>query len=807
MTRWLDVAGQDCRYAVRSLLAQPMLLAAATISIALGVGANLAIFGLANSLLLSTPHAHRPDRLVHIRTNQGSHAPYRAWQQLNDSGVLTGIAGHQIEANVNWRGADAAVPIAPLLVTPNFFDVVGVPMAAGRGFTAADAAREPRLAVVSHRFWMRRLRGDAAVVGSALVLNGAPYTIVGVTRSGLRSLPGYGIVPDVWLPITPALIPNLEHPRDGHVQLVGRLHDGQERATARAALATVAGRLGGEFGEPNAAGIRSVTPMGGFEQAREFKEVVAFFGVLLVVTTLVLTIACVNVAGLLLARGTARRREIAVRLALGAGRARLVQQLLTEGLVLSLFGTIGAVLLVAAAGQLLPLISLPLPLPLEFHLTFDTRLAAFAGGLVIVSAMLCGLAPAWQATRPSVMPALKLAAPTYVHRRLTLRNLLMIGQIAVSVLLLVTTLLFLRNLALAHTLSPEFDANRALLAQITFEEGRQGPRAAPAAESIVDRLGSLPGIEAAAFSDGIPLTIYTSETGTDIRIEGRDVPVRVDYAGNSVGPGYFRAMGIDIVRGREFASTDRKGAPPVVIINEEFVRRYFEGRDPIDRHIFLPTDPEPTPAVVVGIAADSKYRTIGEGRVPALYTAYLQGGGTDRLVHVIARTGSPQASIAAVRQTILQMAPSAAATVEPMTAALAFAFLPSRIGAALVGMLGLLGATLAMVGLYGVISYAVARRTFEIGIRVALGAPREAVLRLVLSDAGLLVGIGLLGGLGVAFVVTAPLAAFLVAELPARDPLSFAGSAVLLLSTSLLASWTPARRATRIAPALALRAE
>lgn len=798
----------DFRYAFRGLIAQPMLFAAATISIALGVGANLAIFGLANSLLLSTPHAFRPDRLVHIRTGQGSHAAYRAWQQLNDSGVLAGIAGHQIEAYVNWRGPEASLPIAPLIVTPNFFDVVGVPMAFGRGFTAADAARDRRLAVVSHRFWMRHLGGDTSIVGSPLLLNGEPYTVLGVARPGLRSLPGYGVVPDVWLPVSPALMPNLDHPRGGHVQLVGRRYDGQELAAAHAALATVGVRIGSDLGQPDVGRIRSVTPMGGIEQAREFKEVAAFFAVLLVVTILVLAIACANVAGLLLARGTARRREIAVRLALGASRLRIVQQLLTEGLVLSLAGMLAGLVLIALAGQLLPRVNLPLPLPLEFHLAFDSRLAAFAAILVVASALLCGLAPAWQATRPAVMPALKQLTPLYVHRRFTLRSLLVAGQITVSVLLLVTTLLFLRNLALAHTLSPGFDADRALVAQITFVEGRQGPRAAPSVEPVVSRLRALPGIEAAAFSDGVPLTMYTSRTGTDLRIEGREAPVRVEYEGNAVGPGYFEAMDIRIVRGREFRPSDRRGAPLVVVINQEFARRYFEGRDPLGRHLFLPTDPEPIPAEVIGVAADSKYRTIGEGRVPALYQAYLQRGGTDRLVHVIARTaGPPQAMIAGVRQSILQMDTSAAATVEPMSAALAFAFLPSRIGATLVGLLGVVGAALAMVGLYGVISFAVTRRTSEIGIRLALGAPRGAVLRLVLSDAGVLVAVGLIAGLGLAFLLTRPLAAFLVAELPSRDPISFAGSAILLLATSALASWTPARRATRIAPAMSLRAE
>ena len=798
---------QDLRYAVRGLVAQPMLLAAATTSIALGVGANLAIFGLANAFLLSTPTAARPERLLHIWTTNGSHAPYVVWQRLNDSGVLSGVAGHQIEVSVNWRGPEASAPLTPLLVTPNFFDVIGMPTALGRGFSAAEVSRDPHLVVISHGFWIRRLGGNESVVGSTLMLNGEPYTVLGVTPAGLRSFPGYGLMPDVWLPISPALVTDLDNPRSAHVQLVGRLHDGQDRAAAHAALATVASRISTDLGQPNYAQIRSLTAIGGLEQARAFKEVAAFVAVLLVVTILVLAIACGNVAGLLLARGTARRREVAVRLALGASRGRLVQQLLTEGLALSIAGGAIALAFVAAAGQILPKISLPLPLPLELQLTFDTRLAWFAVLLVLLSAILSGLAPAWQTTRAAVVPALKQAMPVYVHRRFTLRNLLVAGQIAVSALLLVTTLLFLRNLALAHTLSPEFEANRALVAQITFVEGRQGTRETPAVEAMVERLSTLPGIEAAAIAEGVPLTMYTGRTGTELRIEGRDEPVRVDYEDNDVGPGYFRAMGIDVVHGREFGRADRRGASLAVIVNQEFVRRYFEGRNPVGLHIDLPTDPKPTPAEVIGVVADSKYRTIGEGRVPALYGAYLQSG-VERFVHVIVRTAAPpEAMIAPVRDAVMGMDASAAVTVEPMTSTLAFAFLPSRIGAALVGLLGLLGAALAMVGLYGVVAFAVNGRTSEIGLRIALGASPRSVVSLVVSDSTRLVGIGLLAGLSLAFLLTPPLSAFLVAELPSRDPLSFTGSAFLLVATSLLASWEPARRATRIAPTVALRAE
>lgn len=801
---------RDVKYALRTIARQPMLLVAATTSIALGAGANLAIFGLANSMLLSAPSSRDPDSLVHLRTNHGSHAPYRVWRELEASGVLAGLAGYRLQLDINWRGRDVSIPITALQVTGNFFDVVGVPIAHGRGFTASEAGveRDDRVAVVSDRFWQRHLGGSPSAVGTFLVLNGQPYTIIGITPPRIRSLPGFGLVPDVWMPISRSVAPNLDSPRAGHLQLIGRLYTDQSHDAADAAMRVVSERVGAELGDADHIRLRYLGPVRGFELMREFKEVAAFFGVLLIVTALILTIACANVAGLLLARSTVRRREIAMRLALGATRGRVVQQLLTEGLVMSLAGIAAALGLTAVASRLMPFVQLPLPVPLEFHLTFDARLMWLAVLLVVASTLLCALAPALQATRPSVMPAIRHESPSYLHRRFTIRNLLVVGQVAVSALLLVMTILFLRNLGLAHRMSPEFDAHRALVAQVTFVEGRQGTRAAPAVTAIVDRVAAMPGIEAASFSSELPLSLYSSTTGTQMRFEGQEQPRRVDYSSFAIGPDFFKTLGVPLMRGRDFTASDRFGAPLVVIVNEEFIRRYFDGRDGLGLHIYIETDPTPTPALVVGVAGDSKYASIGEERTAAVFMPYLQMRGANRFVHIVARTiDRPESFLHPVTDVILQMDPSAAVTAEPMTSTISVAFLPSRIGAVLVGSLGLLGALLAMVGLYGVVAFSVARRTSEIGIRVAPGASRGAVLRLVLSEATLLVSMGVGAGLFLAFFILQPLSAFLVAELPARDAISFLASAGLLLATSLAASWTPARRATTISPGVALRAE
>jgi putative ABC transport system permease protein len=802
---------QDVRYAVRTLGKQPMLVLTAALSISLGVGANLAIFGLANSLMLSTPTAARVDRLVNIRSNQGSHVSYAMWRELNASAVLAGIAGHRIESDVNWRGREGSINLMPLVVSANFFDVMGVPMLLGRGFTAVEAAaeRDPRFAVVSHGFWINKLGADPAVIGTALILNGQPFTITGVLPAGTRSLPGFGISPEVWLPISTALEPSLHRPAASHFQLIGRLYDGQTTEAAHSALDTVAARTVGSEDARGAGTIRYVGYLGGLNQTNEFKEVAVFFAVLMLVTWLVLGIACANVAGLLLARSVARRKEIAMRLAIGASRVRLVQQLLTEGFVLSVLGTAIGLALTAVAARLLARLSLPLPFPFAIEFSWDDRVAAAAAVLVALSTLFSALTPALYATRADVLPGLKQEVRSYFHRRFNLRGVLVTGQVAVSALLLVVTVLFLRNLSLARTLAPGFDADRTLVAQVTFVEGRQGTIAQATVEQMVDRLRSVPGVEAATYSSGVPLTMrYGGTTGTNMRVDGHEAPIRVEYDNNTVGPEYFRVMGIKVLLGREFSPADRGGAAQVVIVNDEFVRRYFDGVNPIGRNLYLPGYRAEIRAEVVGVVANSKYTSIGEDRDAAVYTPYLMRGTPDRFVHLLVRTTTaPVSSQALVRDTIAAMDPDAAVAVEPMTAALGYAFLPSRVGAVLVGALGALGAVLAMIGLYGVVSFAVTRRTPEIGIRMALGSSRSAVGLLVFRESALLVSLGLTIGLALGLLVTPPLSAFLVAELPTTDPWSFGGTAVLLVLASVLAAWSPARRAMKIQPAVTLRAE
>ena len=804
---------EDLRYTFRSLRRQPLLVLSATISIAIAIGANTTIFSLASELLFATPSASDPARLVRIRINGNSHVSYGQWQALEESHVLSGLAGYQIEAEVNWRGPESSVSLIPLIVTSNFFDVLGTSAALGRTFTAREVAVEqhPNVAVISHGFWQRRLAGDADIVGRSLTFNGRPYTVLGVLPADYKALPGYGVAPEVYLPLSRELMPDLNEPRAAIVELFGRLGDRQTMAQGRAAL-TVAGHNARTLlNDPKFGDVSQFSLAGGLQRMGDFRAVGAFFALLLVAACLILAIACANVAGLLLARSTVRRREIAVRVALGASRSRLVQQLLTEGLWLAIFGTLAGLVLMFGLMRLIGGLSLPLPIPIEMHAGIDSRLLVYSLLLLALTTVFCALAPALQATRPSLVPALKQEEPRYAHRRWTLRGVLVIGQVAVALVLLLTALLFVRNLGLAAGADPGFDTGHTLVAQVSFVEGRYTRETrAGFLRAAVARLNALPTVERATYSHGVPLTIRSGmTTGAELRLADSKTWFRSQYEVNLVGPDYFAVMGIRLLRGRDFTIDDRFGSPNEVIINEEFATRYLGGIDPVGHQILLPgAEGQTYPAEIVGIVSNSRHRTIGESQKAAMYEPFLQRGNRSRLVHMIVRTRTdPAAAMRDVQHAIAEMDSSAAVEVQPMRTALAFAFLPSRVGAALLGALGALGLALAMVGLYAVVSYAVSRRRAEIGIRMALGATRAAVLRLVLSDAALLAACGIGLGLIIAALVTEPLAMFLVAGLSASDPISFAATTVLLVLVSLAAAWLPARRAMRIDPAVALRDE
>jgi predicted permease len=803
---------QDLRYAGRSLSYQPALVAAATLSIAVAIGANTTIFGLLTELLLAQPSAQRPEQLVQIRMGGASHVSLRQWRDLNESGALAGIAGFSIETSVNWRGTDESVSLVPMVVTANFFDLIGVPVALGRGFTSdeAGAERNPAVAVISDAFWRRRLGSNPTVLGRTLVLNGSPYTVTGVLPNTLRSIPGFGLAPEVYLPISRALAPDLDRIDAGAVQLVGRLKDGQELGEGRAALGAAAVPLGGLYDNASFATVSEFVPLRSIDALGSLTTVGSFFIVLIAAVGLVLAIACANVAGLLLSRATVRRREMAVRVALGASRRRLVQQLLAEGFWLAVIGAAGGLLIMTGLSSALSLISLPLPLPLEVRPRIDATLLAYTAVLTLATTFLSALAPALQATRRSQIPAVKQLPSGDGHGRWSMRHLVVVGQMAIAQLLLVTGALFMTNLARAHNLDPGFDIRQTLVAQLDFVEGRYTPATRTAfLDEVADRLRALPHVATASYAYGAPLSVRSGTTnGMELSVAGTERPFQAMYEVNYVGPGYFEAIGIALRKGRGFQAAERTGAPPVVVINEEFARRYFPNEDALGQVLRMPGNRTTYPAEIVGIAANSRHRTLGETQRAAIYQPYAQWTSDRRAAHVFVRTTmAPEQSVREIAQIIGGMDPSAAVLVQPMREMLAFAFLPSRLGAALLGTLGGLGLILALAGLFAVVSYSVSRRTPEIGIRLALGAQRIDVMRLVLREAVVLAAIGVGLGLTTAWFITRPLADFLVAGLSPSDPGTFAATGTLLLIVSVAAAWGPMRRAVRIDPAAALRAD
>ena len=798
---------RDLRYSLRGLLHEPMLLLAATVSIALGVGGNLAVFSLAREFIFAPPSVRRPAELMMMEVSHGSDTDYEKWLDFNTSGVLAGVTGYSFDKQVNWLDGDVAVSIVPMMVTANFFDVTGMPVAKGRAFTAAEARAEddPRIAVVSHEFWQRNLGGDAGVVGRALVLNGESYAVLGVLTPRARSVAPMGIAPGVYVPLSRQLVPELATQGAAVVKLIGRLKPGQSLPQGRELIDALDRRIGRARGDTVYAGVQEFSQAGGLPGRKASRVVGAFFALLGVVSFLVLLIACANVAGLLVARGTRRRQEIAIRLAIGGSRGRVLQQFLVEGFWLALIGTAAGIALSTGFMRVVNNLSLPVGVPIELHLAPDRALALTALALVVLTIFLCALLPAIGATRLSLVPALKREEPFFATRRFSVRGMLLVGQVTVSTVLLVTAFLFLRNLGRTQVTNPGFEVNRAVVSQLGLVEGRPAAEHMALLERAIERVEGLPEIEQATFTNGVPLTIHGgSSNGRSVRVDNRANSEHIEFSRLLIGPNYFSTMRIPLRAGREFERGDGKGAPAVVIVNEEFGRRLFAGRSPVGSRLRFEEDR--LDVEIVGVVANGKHQTLGENQRAALYVPIQQYPEGLNVVFLVARTrADASGSVGVVRQALGSLDRSVSVQVETMQSALRFAMLPSRIGAAVLGSLGLLGLILAAFGLYALVSYSVSRRVGEIAIRSALGASQAGILRLVVRDSALLVAVGLAIGLGLSALVTAPLATFLVTGLSATDPVSFIATALVFLVVSVLASWLPARQATRVSPVIAMR--
>ena len=792
--RWLEDLFSDLRYALRAFRRNPGFALTAIACLALGIGANTTIFSITTGFLFSLPSCRDAASLVHIEEGGNSNATITDYKLLRDTRIFDGMAGINPETQVNWRDGDRTTRLYAALVTDDYFSTLGVPFLLGRGIAPAETTT----VVLSNRLWHRRFAADSSVLGRKIVLDGRIYTVAGVLPADHRTAVGFGFSPEIYVPAL--------HD-DDTVQLYARMSPAMTVGIARARLTGVLrelDRLHPHEGWKRTDDLRigGVTGIAALEN-RNMMPVLAFFGMLMIVVALVLLIACANVASLLLARASSRSQELAIRLALGAGRTRIVRHLLAESLLLAAAGAIAGLALDLACVNLLGGISLPLPIPLRLIVAPDWRLLLYSACLAIVTALVAGLLPALKAVRKDVNAALR-SEERQTGRAWGLRAFLVAGQLALSIVLLATGFLFVHNLLRATSMNPGFDVKHTIWAfmRLVPERYTDPARQMSLVREALARLRALPGVEAAAVTHIVPLNDQWHNS-TSLQTDISTKPIQVRFEQNSVGPDYFRAIGIPILRGREFSPRDRTGSPPVVVVNQTFARYVFGNLDPVGHVITF----YGTKCLIVGIAKDSKYATLGEDPKPALYGSYFQNDEQVTLHFIVRTAASPFSYGKPISDTLARLDSTAAIETKPMSQGLGMALLPSQAGAAMLGAMGVLGLALASIGLYGVLLYSVSRRTREIGLRVALGATPSAVLRLVCRDSFTLVGAGMSAGLLLAFFATRPLAMFLVPGLGASDPFAFLAVTAVLAAVALLATLAPALRALRVDPMTALRHE
>ncbi|HEX7312592.1 MAG TPA: ABC transporter permease [Pyrinomonadaceae bacterium] len=812
----IETLFKDFRYGARRLARSPGFTLVAVISLALGIGANTAIFSLVNTALLRPLPVERPGQIVSLANAAGGRAfpafSYPNYRDFRDRGadVFDGLYAYRFAPlSVSHEGTSER--LWGYEVTGNYFDVLGVRAALGRVLTPDDdrlPGAHP-VCVLSYEGWQRRFGADPSVVGKSLIVNGRGFTVVGVLPRGFY---GTEIIaaPELWFPMSMQAeieMGNSWLDKRGveNILIQGRLKPGVGQERAQATLDALALQLEREFPEVNE-GRRVMLSPPGFFGGMFRGAVLGFTGLLMVVVAFVLLLACTNLANLLMARSAERRKEIAMRLALGASRPRLVRQLMVESMLLSLVSGVAGMLLAYWLVQLAVGLKPPVDVPLAIDLHLDYRVMAFTCVVSLLTGVLFGLLPAWQATKVDLLPALRDETASGGFRRSRLKSVLIVLQIALSLVLLVGGGLMLRALQRAQTLDLGFEPKNAV--EVSFDLRLQGydeARGRDFQKRLLERVRALPGVRAAGLVDLAPVDLHFSRDSVFVEGQVRERDAKAPRAMTSrAGPGYLQAMSTRLVRGRDFDERDDEKAPQVALVNETFARRFWPGEEPLGRRFRL-GGPGAPPTEVVGVIGDGKYAGLNEE--PQAYVVRPLAQVYTGMNTLILRTdGDARELLAAVRKEARQLDPHLPVSGKSLEERLAMPLLPIRVAAVLLGGFGLLALLLAAVGIYGVMSHAVSRRTREIGIRVALGARGSNVLRLVLGQgmAPVLVGValGLLAALGLA-----RLAGSLLFGVSASDPLTYVGVAALLTGVALLACYVPARRATKIDPMAALRNE
>ena len=809
---WLDDLVRDLRHSGAMFRRAPGFTIAVVVTLGLGIGLNTAIFSFVNALLLRPLPVPDADRLVAVHTSDFSgpahgstgYPDYVDFRQ-NSRDVLSGLAAYSLEL-MNFSAGGSNDRVQGHVVTQNYFSVVGIDVARGRVFAPDDED----VVVVSHGLWQRLLAGREDVLGRRITINGRPSVVIGVAPPGFTGLLR-GLPADLWLPLEgqPQHARRLTDRGSRWLTAVGRLANGVELVRAQAAFNVIANQLHRaypqEWTDLKAEGRRiTLQPANESLLFVERKDVVQFMAALMAVVGIVLLLACVNVSNLLLARASVRSREMAIRLSVGAGRARVLRQLLTENMLLAgLAGLAGAAVALAATGLLVRMPP-PLPLRISLDLSPDVRVLGFTAVVSVLTAVLIGLLPALRMTRPDLTTALKTGQPDARAGRLRLRSLgngLVAVQVALSVILVIGAGLSVLSLTRASAVDVGFVPRNVVIASLST--GRQGydeARARSFFEQLTARLESLPGVHSAALAEIVPLGFSGQRTRIGLQDytprSGEDMEINF----NIVGPRYFETMRIPVVQGREFDATDRVGAPGAAIVNEALVRRYWPDGVALGKQIRRGSDT----FTVVGVSADGKYRSLSEPPLPYFYLSLGQRQERDLSLHV--RTdGEPAALARAIRATVRELDPDLPLTdVRTLEDHLGLMLMPLHAAATLLGAFGALALALAVVGIYSVMAYTVSQRTREVGIRMALGARVGDVLTLVLRQGLVLIALGLLGG-GAAAAVVSRFAASLFHDVNPTDPVTFAGALGLLGVAGLLAAFIPAVRAARIHPSEALR--
>jgi putative ABC transport system permease protein len=808
----------DFRYAARMLVRDPGRSAIALVSLALGIGVNVTIFSVLNVLIWKPPPIHEIGRAVFISYSRPGQSDvpvsFPAYERYRDDNtVFSGLAAFTGERPLLLADGARRDQVYAEVVTPNYFSTIAVPARIGRAFDATDRLENEQFVVMlSDAFWRRRFASDPDIIGRTLILNGQPFTAIGVEPPGFTGL-SPGISTDVWVPLATwaAIVgesARLTNTGEHWLNVIGRLKPGVQLPSAQTEMALIGRRIRDDEAGSSTNVTRAARGLGGAESL----DVLAVAAPVLAVGLIILALACANITNLLLARAAARQRELAVRLALGGSRLRLIRLWTIEGLLLC---SLGAGVGVVIAQWTMPLLgAFPLPtwigqpasatLAIDFQV--DWRVVAFSAGLAMLTGLLVGVPPALQASRADLI---SLLAPSRfmtssLRGRVHVRHVLIVSQMAASLILLVLSGLFIRSALAAADVDLGFNADRVLLLPISENQG--GVRVVKPAgfeQQIIDRTAALPGVEAATVFDPVPLwfggnfAMFAIENG-----QSRGEPQRIGFA--RIAPRYFQVLQIPLIRGRDFTPRDSAQAPRVAIVNETLAQRFWPEQDALGKHLRHGQES----IEIVGVARTAKYLSLSETAAPWIYVPLSQDPSTNPALSLAIRTiGDPTALAPAIEREVRAILPSwPLFQFRTLSEGLQLQRSLPRMVAAVLGVFGVFGLLLAALGVYGVMSLVVTQRTREIGIRMAVGAQWQKVIALVVSQGMSLFAIGAAIGIAIAAVASQFLRSFLVRISP-LDPLAYLGMTSLLAVAAFAACYLPARRAARIDPVVALRNE